>query len=177
MPTERDQPESVDNLSVEGARQYLARFLGRQELDEHEEIYGGTHHLKATQVVDLETLDYSRLENGEAFILELVTPFVLKSEYPNAHDRDVLWWWDGDHVALRQREEKMLEQGDVYRLQTVDHGQVAVYEGDRPVEPVKSGISRIGTHSKYGFGELRVKPVEPRSDGGQISVEETAITG
>jgi hypothetical protein len=101
-----------------------------------------------------------------------VTPFVLESEYPNANDRDVPWWWAADRTALRQREEKVLEQGDVYRLQTVDHGQVVAYEGDRPVETAKSGISRIGTHSKYGFGELRVKPVAPRSNGQQMSVEE-----
>jgi len=135
--------------------------------------YGyGITRLKDTQIVDLETLDYSRFKDGEAFILELVTPFVLESEYPNAHDRDVPWWWAADRTALRQREEKVLEQGDVYRLQTVDHGQVVAYEGDRPVETAKSGISRIGTHSKYGFGELRVKPVAPRSNGQQMSVEE-----
>jgi hypothetical protein len=135
--------------------------------------YGyGITRLKDTQIVDLETLDYSRFKHGEAFILELVTPFVLESEYPNAHDRDVPWWWAADRTALRQREEKVLEQGDVYRLQTVDHGQVVAYEGGRPVETAKSGISRIGTHSKYGFGELRVKPVAPRSNGQQMSVEE-----
>jgi hypothetical protein len=32
------------------------------------------------------------------------------------------------------------------------------------VETAKSGILRVGTHSKYGFGELRVKPVDPRPD-------------
>jgi hypothetical protein len=128
---------------------------------------------KQQQIVDQETLDYSRFKDGEAFILNLVTPFVLESEYPNAHDRDVpWWWWAADRTVLRQREEKVLEQGDVYRLQTVDHGQVVAYEGDRPVETAKRGICRIGTHSKYGFGELRVKPVAPRSNGRQMSVEE-----
>jgi hypothetical protein len=128
---------------------------------------------KQQQIVDQETLDYSRFKDGEAFILNLVTPFVLESEYPNAHDRDVpWWWWAADRTVLRQREEKVLEQGDVYRLQTVDHGQVVAYEGDRPVETAKRGICRIGTHSKYGFGELRVKPVAPRSNGHQMSVEE-----
>jgi hypothetical protein len=34
--------------------------------------------------------------------------------------------------------------------------QVLVYKGDRPVETVKIGILRVGSHSKYGFGELRV---------------------
>ena len=32
------------------------------------------------------------LEDGEAFILELVTPFVLRSEYPKANNVDVPWW-------------------------------------------------------------------------------------
>jgi len=34
--------------------------------------------------------------------------------------------------------------------------QVLAYKGDRPVETAKSGILRVGSHSKYGFGELRV---------------------
>ena len=38
------------------------------------------------------------------------------------------------------------------------------YEGDRPIETAKSGILRVDSHLKYGFGELRVKPAEPRSD-------------
>ncbi|WP_233255314.1 hypothetical protein [Haloplanus rallus] len=38
------------------------------------------------------------------------------------------------------------------------------YEDDRPIETAKSGILRVGSHSKYGFGELRVKPVDSRSD-------------
>jgi hypothetical protein len=92
-----------------------------------------------------------------------VTPFVLESEYPNAHEQDVPWWWDADRGSLREREEKLLGRGNVYRLQTVDHGQVVAYLGDRPVETAKSGLFRVGTHSKYGFGELRVKPVAPRS--------------
>ncbi|MDL0132047.1 hypothetical protein PNP59_14155 [Halobacterium salinarum] len=124
--------------------------------------YGyGTTRLKDTQIIDLETLDYSRLRDGEAFILEVMTPFVLESEYPNAHDQDVPWWWKEDRHDLREREENILEQREVYTLQTVDHGQVVAYEGDRPVETAKSSILRIGSHSKYGFGELRVKPVEP----------------
>jgi hypothetical protein len=126
--------------------------------------YGhGITQLKDTQVIDLEKLDYSRLEDGEAFVLELMTPFVLESEYPNAHDQDVPWWWKEDRADLREREEKVLEQREAYKLQTVDHGQVVAYEADRPVKTAKSGISRVGSHSKYGFGELRVKPVEARS--------------
>jgi hypothetical protein len=54
---------------------------------------------------------------------------------------------------------------------------VVAYEGDRPVETAKSGILRVGSHSKYGFGELRVKPVEPRSNQCQNSEEKTKVTG
>jgi hypothetical protein len=86
-------------------------------------------------------LDYSRLEDGEAFILELVTPFVLESEYPNAHDQDGPWWWKEDRRDLREREEKVLEQREVYKLQTVDHGQVVAYEGDRPWRPRRAASS------------------------------------
>jgi hypothetical protein len=39
MAAENGQPEISDELSAEEARQYLIRFLGRQDLDEHEEIY------------------------------------------------------------------------------------------------------------------------------------------
>jgi len=39
MPTERDRAKRPGEMSSEEARQYLIRFLGRQDLDEHEEIY------------------------------------------------------------------------------------------------------------------------------------------
>jgi len=84
---------------------------------------------------------------------------VLESAYPNAHGQDVPWWWREDRVDLREREEQFLAQGVAYRLQTIDHGQMVRYAGDQPVKTAKNGIRRIGTHSKYGFGELRVKPV------------------
>ncbi|ACV49393.1 hypothetical protein [Halomicrobium mukohataei] len=39
MGTERDHPEVPENMSAEEARRYLIRFLGKQDLDEHEDIY------------------------------------------------------------------------------------------------------------------------------------------
>jgi hypothetical protein len=166
LHADRDDVLPLDESALDGLQ-----FGGKRN-------YGyGITGLKDTQVVDLEALDYSRLEDGEAFILELVTPFVLESEYPNAHDQDVPWWWKEDRRDLREREEKVLEQREVYKLQTVDHGQVVAYEGDRPVETAKSGILRVGSHSKYGFGELRVKPVEPRPNQCQNSEEKTKVTG
>lgn len=39
MAAENEQPEITDEMSAEEARQCLIRFLGRQDLDEHEEIY------------------------------------------------------------------------------------------------------------------------------------------
>jgi hypothetical protein len=39
MAAESEQSEVIDEMSPEEARQYLIRFLGRQDLDEHEEIY------------------------------------------------------------------------------------------------------------------------------------------
>ena len=140
--------------------------LGENELDGLQfggkRNYGyGVTRLKDTQVVDLNELDYSRLKDGDAFLVEVTTPFVLESDYPKAADQDIPWWWQEARRDLRKRAEKILEQREVYRLQTVDHGQVVTYDGDRPVETAKSGILRVGTHSKYGFGELRVKPVEP----------------
>jgi len=122
--------------------------------------YGyGEVELKDTQMVDLNELDYSRLEDAKTYLVELVTPFVLESEYPEASDQQVPWWWAENRDDLRVREEKILEQGAVYGLQTVDHGQVVKYLGDRPVETARNGLLRIGSHSRYGFGELRVKPL------------------
>ncbi|MFK5604802.1 hypothetical protein [Haloferax volcanii] len=39
MAAESEQPGVPDEMSPEEARQYLIRFLGRQDLDEHKEIY------------------------------------------------------------------------------------------------------------------------------------------
>jgi len=39
MAAESDGPSLPDDLSPEEARRYLIRFLGKQDLDEHEEIY------------------------------------------------------------------------------------------------------------------------------------------
>ncbi len=121
--------------------------------------YGyGEVKLKDTQLVDLDELDYSRIDGAETYLIELVTPFVLESEYPDASDYPVPWWWAETLNDLRTRDEKILEQREVFGLQTVDHGQVVTYCGDRPVETAKNGLHRVGSHSRYGFGELRVKP-------------------
>jgi hypothetical protein len=63
--------------------------------------------------------------------------------------------------------EKVIEGGDVYELETVDHSVVVSYDGDRPVETMMSGLTH-GNHSKYGFGELRVKPITPEEGQKQI---------
>ena len=39
MAAESEQPEVPDEMSPEEARQYLIRLLGRQDLDEHADIY------------------------------------------------------------------------------------------------------------------------------------------
>ena len=122
--------------------------------------YGyGTVRLKESQLIDLKTLDYSRLEDADAYRLQLVTPFVLESESTTADDRDVPWWWREQRQDLRDREEMIVFRSDVVRLKTIDHGQIVRYGGDQPVETAQNGIRRIGSHSKYGFGEFRVAPV------------------
>ena len=122
--------------------------------------YGyGEVELKDTQLVQLDELDYSPLDGAETYLIELLTPFVLESEYPDANDCTIPWWWAENRDELRIREEIILEQREVFRLETVDHGQVIEYLGDRPVETAKNGLQRVGSHSRYGFGELRVKPL------------------
>ncbi|ERG92642.1 MAG: hypothetical protein J07HQW1_02687 [Haloquadratum walsbyi J07HQW1] len=75
-------------------------------------------------------LDYSWLEDVEMSLIKLVTPFVLASDYPEATDRTIPQWAE-DRDDLRFREEKILEKREVFRLETVDHGQVLKYLGDR----------------------------------------------
>jgi len=124
--------------------------------------YGyGMSRLKDTQIVDLDTLDYSRLQDRREYLLKIVTPYVLRSDYPATNDVDVPWWWSvSDERQLRHREAKIVEGGDMFRCDTIDHGQVVEYTGDRPIETAKNALQRVGIHSKYGFGELRVKPLE-----------------
>ena len=112
-------------------------------------------------MVDLADLAVTQLASGDAHLLELVTPFVLRSEFPNIRDTSVPWWWHINHDdGLRHREEVLLRQCESYRLSTIDHGQVVGYSGDRPIETALNGITHVGTHSKYGFGEFRLTPIE-----------------
>ena len=121
--------------------------------------YGyGTTRLSDTQTVDLDALSFDRVREADDHLLVLQTPYVLDSEHPHADDHTVPWWWDYDG-RLRHRQEAIVEQRDRYRLQTVDHGQVVGYAGDNPVTTARNGLERIGTHSKYGFGELQVVPL------------------
>ena len=157
----------LDGIRVGGARNY-----GLGELS-----------LADSQVVDLDALDYGRLTDTEsnAYVLELVSPYVLASACPGADDQSVPWWWDAtsgmespmigsgsvsgtvatdgrrDNV-LRRRETRLVDGDEAYTLQTVDHGQVVGYAGSDPVTTGRNGVMRVGTHAKYGFGEFRVRP-------------------
>lgn len=144
----------LDELQVGGARNY-----GFGELS-----------LVDTQVVDLDALDFSRLEaaqaDGEACRLELVTPYVLGTEHPSGDAQDVPWWWrvdakepgPGSSGGLRRRETRLVDGSESYAVRTVDHGQVVQYAGDEPVATARNGVLRVGTHSRFGFGEVRVRP-------------------
>jgi len=157
----------LDGIRVGGARNY-----GFGELS-----------LVDSQVVDLDALDYGRLTDAEsgAYVLELVSPYVLSSEWPGADDQSVPWWWDASSETelppvgtgqvsgtvatdgrrddgLRRRETRLVDGGETYRVETVDHGQVVGYAGSEPVATARNGVVRVGTHAKYGFGEFRVRP-------------------
>jgi hypothetical protein len=131
----------LDGVRVGGARNY-----GCGELS-----------LVDTQVIDVEALDYSRVREADALQLELVSPYVLASECPGADGQSVPWWWDDDG-QLRRRQTRLVAGDDCYDLATIDHGQVVTYAGNRPVETAKNAVRRVGTHSKFGFGELRLRP-------------------
>ncbi|WP_144925182.1 hypothetical protein [Halorubrum salsamenti] len=115
-----------------------------------------------TRVVEVAELDYSRLEaakqDGEPCQVELLTPFVTASEYPGADDQDVPWWWGVTDAEVRRRETRVVDDGHVYVVNTIDHGQVVPYTSSDPVRTAMNGVLRVGTHSKYGFGEFRVRP-------------------
>jgi|GEM_PF-3720617 len=55
--------------------------------------------------------------------------------------------------------ERLVDQRETSDLRAVGHGQVLRYTADRPVETARNGITRVGPHSRYGFGELRVYPL------------------
>ena len=139
--------ESLDGLQFGGKRNYG---------------YGSTS-LTETQCVDLSALDYSALDQADTHLITLVTPLVLDSTYPAADSWTVPSWWAETREQLREREEQIRLDEHPHRLQTVDHGQVVEYTGDRPVETATNGVRRIGSHSKYGFGEFRVIPIEDDS--------------
>jgi hypothetical protein len=61
---------------------------------------------------------------------------------------------------LRRRRERLVGDDDVYEVATIDHGQRVGYAGDRPVETARNGVLRVGTHSRFGFGEVRVRPAD-----------------
>ena len=159
----------LDGLRVGGGRNY-----GLGELS-----------VADSQVVDLDDLDYSRLTAGAASDtgrcqLELVSPYVLRSEFPGADDQSVPWWWEpdadavsgiGDGGVLRRRETQLAVDGMTHGLEVVDHGQVVGFAGEDVVATAVNGVLRVGTHSKYGFGEFRLRPpgnerVPERAGGG-----------
>nr|WP_321163655.1 hypothetical protein [Halorubrum californiense] len=138
--------ETLNGIQVGGARNYGFGALSVAD----------------TQVIELEELDYSRLEAAQRADaqcrVELVTPFVLSSEYPGAAEQDVPWWWGATSGELRRRETRLVADGDVFVVETIDHGQVVPYTGNNPVQTAFNGVLRVGTHKRFGFGELRVRP-------------------
>jgi hypothetical protein len=145
----------LDGIRVGGARNY---GFGRLSVAD-------------SQVVNLDALDYSQVEaaakSDADCRIELVTPYVLETEYPGGDAQSIPWWWrieTDDAVGgvtsdgLRRRETRLVDGADAYTVHTVDHGQVVTYAGDDPVETAKNSVLRVGTHSRFGFGELRVRP-------------------
>jgi hypothetical protein len=148
--------EVLDGLRLGGARNYG---------------FGWTS-LKETQIIDLDELEYTALRGADEYRIELLSPYVLTSEYPDADEQDVPWWWGTDEQGLRRRTAQLVKGDDVYTLETVDHGQVVDYTGDEPVQTARNGIVGVGTHAKFGFGAFRLRPVSEdrvaeRADGGQ----------
>jgi hypothetical protein len=134
--------EVLDGLRVGGARNF---GLGQLSVAESREI-------------DLTTLDYSRLREADEYTIDLLAPYVLNSEYSGADSQDIPWWWACDEDALRRRTTRLVAGADEFAVETIDHGQVVTYAGDDPVATAQNGVTRVGTHAKFGFGEFRVRP-------------------
>lgn len=153
--------DALDGVQVGGQRNY-----GFGELS-----------VADTQVVDLGDVSFDGLCGHDAYTIELVSPFVLQSGVPGADRQSVPSWWGEPQSAeavtgdgLRRREERLVTSDGVFELATVDHGHVVPYTGTDPVGTAKNGVTRVGTHSRFGFGELRVRPagedrVPGRGDG------------
>lgn len=70
-----------------------------------------------TRIVDLDRLDYTRLVDADQYRLELVTLFVLSSEYSEMTTVDVPWWWKTlDRSHLRRREEGIVEGDERFHV-------------------------------------------------------------
>ena len=143
----------LDGIRVGGARNYGFGALS----------------LVDTQLVDVDALDFSRVqavhESSEGCRLELLSPYVLESEHPSGDAQDVPWWWEREtgelnlaSGGLRRRETRFVDGDATYAVRAVDHGQVVRYVGDDPVETARNGLLRVGTYSRFGFGEFRVRP-------------------
>jgi hypothetical protein len=138
--------ETLDGLRVGGGRNYGLGELGVAD----------------TQLVDLATLDFTRVERAmqrPGLDLELLSPYVTASAHPGADGQSVPWWWgvDGD---LRRRATRLVKGDDSYPVHTIDHGQVVRYTGEDPIRTAINGVLRVGTHAKYGFGEFRLRPAD-----------------
>jgi len=74
-----------------GIHHVVSRFtpihLGGKRNDDY-----GVADLKATRVIDLDTLNYDRLAGAQAYCVELVTSFALETAYPGANGSPVPWW-------------------------------------------------------------------------------------
>lgn len=140
----------LDEATLDGVRVGAARNYRFGELS-----------VADTQLVELDDLDYSGLEDASQCQLEVVSPYVLRSGSPHGDAQAVPWWWDVPSDVsggLRRRTGRLVDGGDTYELDLVDHGQVVNYGGDRPVETAMNGVLRVGTHSRLGFGEFRLRP-------------------
>jgi hypothetical protein len=134
----------LDGLRVGGARNY-----GFGELS-----------VADTQTVSLDELDYSTVTEAEECTIELCTPYVLATEYPGADGQDVPWWWGvaDPEAEVRRRETRLAQDAETYDVTVADHGQVFAYTGHDAVATARNGLLRVGTHSRFGYGELRVRP-------------------
>jgi hypothetical protein len=178
----RDEVLPVNDVVLDGLRLGGARNYGF-----------GLFDLVDTQLVELDDLNYTRLREAASDAapcrIELVTPYVAQSDYPDADSQPVPWWWDpseqsgpGNYsqaTGMRRRAARLVADDTTYDLDVLDHGQRVGFAGDpdRIVETAKNGVRRIGTHSRFGFGEVRVRPPETDRVPARDGVSESNASG
>ena len=120
----------------------------------------GATSLADSAEVRVDELDFLSLERSGNVDALLITPICLKSQFPGT-EPCAFPSFAMQPKMYRTRSEFIKHGDQRYGLELIDHGQrfdlaPVVVARRNLVELAKEGIKRIGTHSKYGYGEFKL---------------------